>query len=159
MRTEPSLHLPISWTPLLRLTHERGRPHHDVITIAHTGEGVSRALMAPGQALELQERRSAERCRIEPTADAASGWQLVNDSPDLVCGVWVGYDDNRSIGATETGGKAAVPIWVAFMQAALEGVPPRDFDVPPGVVFVKGQDGGYIPAKPQAVGQKLSALK
>lgn len=85
MRTEPSLHLPISWTPLLRLTHERGRPHHDVITIAHTGEGVSRALMAPGQALELQERRSAERCRIEPTADAASGWQLVNDSPDLVC--------------------------------------------------------------------------
>lgn len=87
MRTEPLLHLPTGWTPLLRLTHERGRRCHDAIaiTIAHAGEDVSRAVMAAGPALELQQRRSAERCRIEPAPDAGCGWQLVNDSPGIVC--------------------------------------------------------------------------
>ncbi len=57
-------------------------------------------------------------------------------SPELVATVWVGFDDNTSLGR-ETGGSAALPIWIDFMRAALAGVPPRDFPMPPGVVRVR----------------------
>jgi penicillin-binding protein 1A len=54
----------------------------------------------------------------------------------LVTGVWVGADLNdRRLGSGETGGRAALPIWLAYMQKALEGVEQRDFtaDPPPGI--------------------------
>ncbi len=46
---------------------------------------------------------------------------FVGYSPSLVSGVWLGYDENRkSIGSRETGGRAALPIWINFMEEALE---------------------------------------
>lgn len=56
---------------------------------------------------------------------------------DFTCVVWVGYRDNRPLGhgADYTGGRLACPIWVEFMQAAEEGLPVRDFDVPYGITF------------------------
>ncbi len=76
-------------------------------------------------------------------------------TPDLVAGVWVGTDTNRALGPSETGGRAAAPIWLEFMREALRGVEPRDFVVPPGVVFARvnprtgkptsGRAGRYLP--------------
>jgi penicillin-binding protein 1A len=70
-------------------------------------------------------------------------------TPDYVCTVWVGYDDNRPVGK-ETGGSAAVPIWLSFMQAAEANKPVRDFEVPPGIVFQKDDDGKLIPIRKEA---------
>jgi penicillin-binding protein 1A len=55
--------------------------------------------------------------------------------PQLVAGVWVGYDQERSLGAGGSGGQAAAPIWTEFMQRSLAAVPLQDFIVPPNVTF------------------------
>lgn len=54
-------------------------------------------------------------------------------SPTLSCGVWVGFDEKRTLGAKETGARAALPIWMDFMKTALAGKDPGEFQPPPGV--------------------------
>ncbi len=67
--------------------------------------------------------------------------------PDLVTGVWVGYDDMRSLGKYETGARAASPIWLAFMKEALKGHPRLPFVPPPQVEFVKVEKkSGLLPS-------------
>ncbi len=61
---------------------------------------------------------------------------FVGFSPSLAVGVWVGRDDFSPLGKGETGSKAALPIWIEFMQAALEGNPFQYFDRPDDVVHV-----------------------
>jgi penicillin-binding protein 1A len=58
-------------------------------------------------------------------------------SPDLLAVVWVGFDDGKSLGAGEAGGKSALPIWIDVMNRALAGRPVRDFAQPPGVAVVR----------------------
>ena len=65
------------------------------------------------------------------TNDYRSAW-FVGYTPDLVVGAFVGFDDNRSLGDKETGAKAAIPIWIDFMQDALKDQPVTDFTAPPG---------------------------
>ncbi|MCK5796354.1 MAG: PBP1A family penicillin-binding protein [Deltaproteobacteria bacterium] len=55
-------------------------------------------------------------------------------TPQLVTVVWVGFDRPRKIGRLETGGRAALPIWIRFMRRALRGKPKLPFRQPPGVV-------------------------
>jgi penicillin-binding protein 1A len=54
------------------------------------------------------------------TNDFTDAWFL-GFSPSLTCGVWVGYDNRQSLGDKETGARAALPIWMDFMKAALAG--------------------------------------
>ncbi|CAM4526682.1 penicillin-binding protein 1A [Myxococcus xanthus] len=56
---------------------------------------------------------------------------------DWVASAWVGFDNNSPLGGSETGGRAALPIWLQFMRVAHEGLPTREFEVPPGVVQVR----------------------
>jgi penicillin-binding protein 1A len=67
------------------------------------------------------------------TDDFTDAW-FVGYTPDLVVGVWVGFDAKRSLGSRETGAQAALPIWMAFMESALRDRPPLDFPRPPGVI-------------------------
>jgi penicillin-binding protein 1A len=60
---------------------------------------------------------------------------FVGYTPELVAGVWVGYDDRRPLGSNYTGGHVAAPIWLNFMKESLDGRPIRDFAVPDGIVF------------------------
>lgn len=69
------------------------------------------------------------------TNEYRSAW-FVGYSPEIVVGVFVGFDDNRSLGNSETGGQAAVPIFIEFMQTALRGSPYRDFQPPKTAKFV-----------------------
>jgi len=55
----------------------------------------------------------------------------------IVTTVWTGFDKPRPMGNGETGGKAALPIWVDFMRVALEGVPELPLKQPPGLVTVR----------------------
>lgn len=54
------------------------------------------------------------------TSDFTDAW-FVGFSPSTTCGVWVGYDNRESLGNTETGAKAALPIWIDFMRTAIAG--------------------------------------
>ncbi len=60
---------------------------------------------------------------------------FVGYTPDIVSGVWVGYDDERSLGVGEGGGRTALPIWLEYMKSAQKGLPERNFPVPEGIVF------------------------
>jgi penicillin-binding protein 1A len=62
---------------------------------------------------------------------------FVGFTPDLVAGVWVGFDDHAPLGPRETGAGAALPPWISFMEAAVGGRPARDFGVPPGVELAR----------------------
>lgn len=64
------------------------------------------------------------------TTDSYKDALFVGFSPDLVCGVWVGNDDATSLGAYETGAKAALPIWTEVMEAFLADRPFQYFDIP-----------------------------
>jgi penicillin-binding protein 1A len=60
------------------------------------------------------------------TNDFSNAW-FVGYTPSLVAGVWVGHDRLRTLGPDETGARAALPIWVAVMRAALQGHPVEEF--------------------------------
>ncbi len=58
---------------------------------------------------------------------------FVGGTPDLLAAVWVGFDDMQMLGRGETGGGAALPMWVDFMTKASAGQPVRDFPQPPSI--------------------------
>ncbi|TAL12366.1 MAG: PBP1A family penicillin-binding protein [Nitrospirae bacterium] len=70
------------------------------------------------------------------TNDFTDAW-FVGGAPNLVTGVWVGFDEIRTIGEREAGARAALPIWISYMRKALEPLPVIPFAVPDGVITVK----------------------
>jgi penicillin-binding protein 1A len=74
------------------------------------------------------------------TNDFTDAW-FVGFSPAMTCGVWIGFDEKKSLGAKETGAHAALPIWMNFMSSAMAGKDPGQFQLPPEM--------------PAAVAQKL----
>jgi penicillin-binding protein 1A len=71
---------------------------------------------------------------------------FVGYTPRFTTGTWVGFDDESSLGKSETGSRAASPIWLGFMQKVLAGKPVRVFQVPEGVVFSKiDAETGLLP--------------
>ena len=75
------------------------------------------------------------------TNDFTDAW-FVGFSPSMTCGVWVGFDEKKTLGNKETGASAALPIWMDFMRVALQGRESEDFAAPP-------------PMTPSAVAQKV----
>jgi penicillin-binding protein 1A len=70
------------------------------------------------------------------TDEFINAW-FIGGAPNLVTGIYVGFDDRRSLGETESGAHAALPIWVNFMKEALKQMPVVAFTIPEGVTFVK----------------------
>ncbi len=60
------------------------------------------------------------------TSDFTDAWFL-GFSPSVTCGVWVGFDSRQSLGDKETGARAALPIWISFMSAAIHGKDDEEF--------------------------------
>jgi len=69
------------------------------------------------------------------TNDFTDAW-FVGGAPNLVTGVWVGFDEIRTLGDRETGSRAALPIWMNYMTLALESLPVVPFTMPDGIVEV-----------------------
>lgn len=70
------------------------------------------------------------------TNDSHDAW-FIGFSPDLVVGVFVGFDNPRSLGKRETGGSVSVPIFKSFMEEALKDAPPVPFRRPAGLKSVQ----------------------
>jgi len=71
------------------------------------------------------------------TNDFTDAW-FVGFTPSTTCGVWIGYDEKKSLGSGETGAHAALPVWMEFMKVALSGKEPGAFQAPqiPSVTLV-----------------------
>ncbi len=80
------------------------------------------------------------------TDDMRDAW-FIGFTPSLVTGVWVGFDKERTLGKQEVGGRAAAPIWLYFMEKALQGAPVEVFPVPEGIVFTKVERASGQPTK------------
>ena len=87
------------------------------------------------------------------TNDQRDAW-FMGYTPHLAVGTWVGFDDYQPLGRKETGGSAALPIWVRFMKSALKDQPEADWPTPPGVVtaWIDPETGARVgPDYPGAV--------
>ncbi len=67
------------------------------------------------------------------TNDYTDNW-FIGFTPDLVCGVWVGFDQKKTIAKGATGAGLALPIWTEFMKKATEGTPVSNFQMPSNIV-------------------------
>ncbi|MCC7305089.1 MAG: penicillin-binding protein 1A [Alphaproteobacteria bacterium] len=81
------------------------------------------------------------------TNKSKDSW-FIGFSPDLVVGVFVGFDEPRSLGKRETGASVAVPVFKEFMKEALKDVPPMPFRIPPGIrnIQVNAETGRPVQA-------------
>ena len=114
----------------------------------------------------MREGTAASAAALGFTAEAAGKTGTTNDyrdawfagfTPDLLCVVWVGFDDNTPVGLSGT--RAALPIWVDFMKAALDGSPTSEFaPAPEGVVYVEiDRDTGLL-AKPACPRKRMEVF-
>jgi penicillin-binding protein 1A len=81
------------------------------------------------------------------TNDSFDTW-FIGFSPDLVAGVFVGFDTPKSLGRGETGSSVAAPVFRDFMKMALENQPAIPFRVPPGIRLVRIDAKTGILARP-----------
>ncbi len=79
--------------------------------------------------------------------------------PDLTATVWVGYDTEKELGKFETGSRAAIPIWLKYMQGATVGTPIKNFDVPDDIEFAKIDPVTGLLAPPEAQDVLFEAFK
>jgi penicillin-binding protein 1A len=70
------------------------------------------------------------------SSDYSDAW-FIGYTPSLLAGVWVGFDDKTSLGQNETGARAALPIWISFMNRALRNTPAETFRPPQGITLVR----------------------
>ena len=75
------------------------------------------------------------------TSDSMDAW-FCGFHPTLVAVTWIGYDNPRSLGEKETGGGAALPIWIDYMTAALKDIPEFAYSIPEHIVTARINDDG-----------------
>jgi penicillin-binding protein 1A len=85
-----------------------------------------RAVTAHGTGAAASQLKHPFGGKTGTTSDYTDAWFL-GFSPSVTCGVWVGYDSRQSLGDKETGAKAALPIWMTFMKAAIVGKDDEQF--------------------------------
>ena len=92
------------------------------------------------------------------SSDAKDTW-FIGFSPDLVCGVFVGFDAPRTLGPKEQGATVAAPIFRDFMKEALKDAPPTPFRIAPGIeeVSIDWKSGNPVP--PGTPGAIMEAFK
>lgn len=117
---------------------ERSLPRRSEAISAQTAYVVNSMLqsvvtMGTAQAVRWRGITRTLAGKTGTTDEYTDAW-FVGFSPDLVAGVWVGFDEKQSMGEKETGARVSLPIWIDFMTEALAEVPDRPFPEPHGIV-------------------------
>ncbi len=102
---------------------------HDVVSpdVARTMTAMLEEVIRFGTGIQAKALRRPAAGKTGTTQDYTDAW-FVGYTPQLTAGVWVGFDDKQiSLGKKETGARAALPIWLEFMQGAVAGTPLMDF--------------------------------
>jgi penicillin-binding protein 1A len=109
---------------------EEARPSiHEVVSpeVARTMTAMLEEVVQFGTGIEAKALKRPAAGKTGTTQDYTDAW-FVGFTPQVTAGVWVGYDDKQiSLGKKETGARAALPIWLQFMQNGLAGMPVLDF--------------------------------
>jgi len=93
------------------------------------------SVVKEGTAKKILELNRPAAGKTGTSSDLRDAW-FIGYTPDYIAGTWVGFDIERPLGESETGSRAAAPIWLGFMQRVLTDKPVRGFKVPDeGVVF------------------------
>ena len=111
---------------------------HEVISpeVARTMTAMLEEVVQFGTGIAAKALKRPAAGKTGTTQDYTDAW-FVGFTPQLTSGVWVGFDDKQiSLGKKETGARAALPIWLQFMQNGLAGTPVLDFQ---GVVPLEQQ--------------------
>jgi penicillin-binding protein 1A len=113
---------------------EPGEPARDVMTPseAYVMTSMLRSVVTEGTGSPAQRLERAVVGKTGTSNEARDAW-FVGYSPSVVAGVWVGFDDSRSLGKRETGTRTALPIWIDVMDAADKTPKETDFAMPSGV--------------------------
>lgn len=102
--------------------------------------GMLQDVVQHGTAFEANSMKLPLAGKTGTTNDFTDAW-FVGFSPSTTCGVWIGYDEKKSLGPRETGARVALPVWMEFMKAALAGKDPGAFqpmpELPPNPVAQK----------------------
>jgi penicillin-binding protein 1A len=115
------------------------RPHFEPVlspATAYIITSMLQTVVQRGTGRKVAELGRPVAGKTGTTNDTHDAW-FVGFTPDVLAGVWVGFDSERSLGKNETGGHAAAPIFTAFMKQALGDSPIVDFPVPEGVSFAQ----------------------
>jgi penicillin-binding protein 1A len=104
----------------------------DVISkrTSRTMTSMLREVVLHGTAAAASRMKYSLAGKTGTTNDFTDAW-FVGFSRSLTCGVWVGFDDRQSLGEKETGAKAALPIWMQFMNTTFRSLDRVEFPVPP----------------------------
>jgi penicillin-binding protein 1A len=98
-----------------------------------------------GTGQRIRELKRPVAGKTGTTNNLYDAW-FIGYTPNMITGVWVGFDQERSLGEGETGARAAIPIWLGYMQKITDNQPVRIFQVPEGVVFAKiDAETGMLP--------------
>lgn len=111
---------------------ERVLSPQNAFIITHLLEGVVQH--GTGQRAKVLGRPVAGKTGT--SSDYADAW-FIGYTPSLLAGVWVGFDDKTSLGKNETGSRAALPIWISFIDQALRDTPVEPFKVPEKIVLLR----------------------
>ncbi len=114
----------------------------DVISpeVARTMTAMLEDVVQFGTGVRAKELGRPSAGKTGTTNDFTDAW-YIGFTPQLTAGVWVGNDDKRvSLGKKETGARAALPIWLEFMQQSMQGMPVEEF---PNVVPLEKQVGAH----------------
>jgi penicillin-binding protein 1A len=93
---------------------------------ARTMVQLLRGVVEFGTAQQAKALKRPVAGKTGTTNDFTDAW-FMGFTPHLTCGVWIGFDQKKTLGKAETGAKAALPVWIDFMQHVLGGTPPEDF--------------------------------
>jgi penicillin-binding protein 1A len=104
--------------------------------IAFLTTSLMRSVVEEGTAVAVLELKRAAAGKTGTAQEYRDAW-FTGYTQQYVASAWVGFDDHAPIGPLETGGKAALPVWLDFMKAAHQGLPELDFPLPEGVVQLK----------------------
>ncbi len=102
---------------------------HEVIPpeVAHTMTAMLEEVVQFGTGIAAKALKRPAAGKTGTTQDYTDAW-FIGFTPQITTGVWVGYDDKQiSLGKKETGARAALPVWLEFMQNGLAGMPVLDF--------------------------------
>lgn len=111
-----------------------------------------------GTGRSVSEIRKALAGKTGTSNDSMDTW-FVGFSPDLAVGVFIGFDEPRSLGQKETGGNVAAPVFRDFMREALLNKPTVEFHIPTGIRLVRVHHATGLPASDNNPGVILEAFK
>jgi penicillin-binding protein 1A len=84
------------------------------------------AVTRMGTGAEAAQLKHPTGGKTGTTNDFTDAW-FIGFSPSVTCGTWIGFDDRQSLGSKETGARAALPMWIDFMRAAIANKPNETF--------------------------------